>query len=296
MKTQLRLIASERSLPIRVFERLVEIAPDCLQQQSEPMRDSAGCQIWKLVGPLHDPRCRSALRYLREQGYVSGPDDRPRPSHEITIWLDRKYSMSDLATARLLMLTGSNYIDDCRWRTESKLSLRFSAACLARSKADTVQTNVPGLILPQRVREALEAQELKGLRFDEVTPIARSSTSAPSVVPWREVCDPWWELRSDIGMPPLSPTMPRLAEDGSPFTSYESQRLSFSQWPYTDIVLRYRASDLKDMPPFDLAMTHEHFGKPPCGEKLIASQRLYQVFRKHKIRAKWSPVVIEEDA
>ena len=42
-------------------------------------------------------------------------------------------------------------------------------------------------------------------------------------------------------------------------------------------------------------MTHEHFGKPPCGEWLIASQALYQLFQKHKIKARWTPVIVEED-
>lgn len=107
---------------------------------------------------------------------------------------------------------------------------------------------------------------------------------------------PWRALRSEIVLPPLAPSMPLFHTDRSPFTGDFSKGCWRRDGLYTHAELRYRASDLAAIEPFDLAHTYEMFGGVPQEYKrpLVASQRFYQYCLKHGIETAWEPVRVEE--
>jgi hypothetical protein len=233
------------------------------------------------------------LEALRRTGAVDGPPFQPIAAVDwIHLWLERRHSTHDLRRAPLLLVEGQRYVEDAYARAPTEFRLRVRAGALSRCRADTVFCHYPGVVISDRVRAALELERPVEAEFRDIEPIV--SYREPVVLPWREVSPPWWELRSAVRLPPVSPSMQRLDENGSPFIDYSTQHLRLSDGPYSDVVFRYRGSDLEPLLPFDLAMTNEHIPEPPCGERLIVSQRVYQLFQKHKIKARWTPVVVED--
>lgn len=251
---------------------------------------------WELDLPFTHPITQRALELLLKWGLLIGTPERPiaAPSRGAVVHFTRRYSRADRVAARLLHVQGVRYLDS-QWRSERGLRLRFAATHLRRTHSDSIFTDVPGMVLSDRARRLLEPEGLVGMTLRPVYAMARRRTTGERVaIPWSQIGEPRWELRSSIKLPPLSPNVALTAQDGTPFVGYERQRLELRDPPFTDVILRYRDRDLSQVEPFDVGMTHEHFGKPPCGERLIVSQRVYQLFQKHNIKARWTPVVIED--
>lgn len=257
-----------------------------------PMR----LQHWRIDLPLDDEVTQHALRTLRRKGLVSGPEDAPRhEDYRVGLFLRRRFSAAEWSKAKLLVMHGSLQIESS-WRIPNSPFLRFPAKFLRNNYADTIRSLSPGLVVPQRVRVILEEQGYAELEFREVHPTGRrGSKMEHTALPWEEVGEPWWELRSSVRLPPLSPSVPLTTTDGSPFRGYDVHCLQLRDPTHLgDPLLRYRAEDLDGMPPFDFAMTHEHMGRPPDHEWMVVSQRVRKLFRTRRLRAKWNPVIIED--
>jgi len=251
---------------------------------------------WQLDLPFDHPITQLALERFLKWGLLSGTPERPTatPDRGAVVRFTRRYSHADRTAARFLHVQGVRYLDS-QWRSSRELRLRFAATHLRRTHSDSIFTDVPGMVLSDRARRLLEPEGLIGMTLRPVYAMARRRTTRERVaIPWSQIGEPRWELRSSITLPPLSPSVALTAQDGTPFVGYERQRLELRDPPFTEVILRYRDQDLSQVEPFDVGMTHEHFGQPPCGERLIVSQRVYQLFQKHKIKARWTPVVVEE--
>ncbi|MBL0921475.1 MAG: hypothetical protein IBJ10_05030 [Phycisphaerales bacterium] len=107
---------------------------------------------------------------------------------------------------------------------------------------------------------------------------------------------PWWDLRSDLVLPPLAPSMPLFHNDHTPFTGDCEQGCWRRDGLFMNAELRYRAEDLEDFGPFDLAFTHETFGPRPLdpGRTLVASQLFYRICTEKGVECSWAPVRIED--
>jgi hypothetical protein len=113
-------------------------------------------------------------------------------------------------------------------------------------------------------------------------------------VPWEKFGEPWWELSSDLTLPPLSPTVKVVAQDGRPFIGYEKQNLEIREGHYMYPELHYLRREIERCDPFDLGLSYEHLGKPPFQQMKVASQRLYRLFAEQKLKASWTPVRLDE--
>lgn len=112
-----------------------------------------------------------------------------------------------------------------------------------------------------------------------------------------------WELDSDLILPPVSPAM-ELHDEYCNRVQSATQRARIHAFggeydAYPE--LHYRASDLRALPPFDVARSFENFGLKPSREfqrdfsKLIVSRRFFEFCRSHSLKATWRPVHIDED-
>lgn len=128
------------------------------------------------------------------------------------------------------------------------------------------------------------------LTFEEVKLIGRRKKVLEN--------ETYWRIYSDFKMPPLSPSIMILDDDGNrlPYGSEEgTPRLGTEILELCTIPqYSYRESDLAKNGPFDLAIMHEHFGYTDIDDRtMIASRRFYEFCEERKLKIDWTPVRIE---
>lgn len=108
--------------------------------------------------------------------------------------------------------------------------------------------------------------------------------------------DVWWELRSDLVLPPVSSSMTLIHKDHTPFTGDFRRGCRRIDGLYFPVELHYRRADIEGADSFDLAHTYEMFGALPdeYDRPLVASKRFYEVCKQHDVKTGWVPVRIED--
>ncbi|MEM7576884.1 MAG: hypothetical protein AAF328_05345 [Planctomycetota bacterium] len=186
-------------------------------------------------------------------------------------------------------------------RDESGL-LRFARSSLHPPPTnDIVLSNSWNVLSIQAAMDALEPLNLMGLTFKPTQLVHGQGGDAQwnRPVAWEDCAesDPWWELSSEITLPPLSPSMDlqdakrRPIERGDRSRGYVPREASFSH-----AELHYLRSDLAAVEPFDAAVTYESFGSDlKATPRLIVSQRFYQACVDSGLKGQWIPVRIDEN-
>jgi len=214
----------------------------------------------------------------------------------------REFDESDLAVAKYLVL-GFDHMAACADRDEEG-RIRINATTLPR-KAGLSWCHC-GYLVSETARRALISSGLNCLKFRPTSIGDHSSVDEGE----NEVVEydgrTWWELTSDVILPPLrlGDGLVLLDCEGRPvrpgdFTNGCFPREGAVQNPE----LRYKASELAAMPPFDIAKTFEIFGnrpyagRPPSDDNrmTVVSQRFYQLCRSIDEKVSGRPVRIIED-
>lgn len=154
-------------------------------------------------------------------------------------------------------------------------------------------------VAPQRTREVLEKAGLEGLTFKPVvveTDRDASIASKTYLHPDRDKPPrggPWWEIASDIKLPPVSPTMTLTDKKGNPLPPGDESVIYLAkEGSYNHAELHLRRRDIERMEPFDIASTVERFHVNP---RLIVSNRFYRICSEHGLKMNWTPVRLDED-
>ena len=148
-----------------------------------------------------------------------------------------------------------------------------------------------GVVVSDRLRTRMEQAGFQHLVFRETT------TNKPPKPP---LPGPYWQLWSDLILPPLSPRMFLFGEKDQPY-----ERIAFDgdyeknwfpregEFPpdvlFFPMELRYEPGVLEALPPFDLALTRELIGSTSL-RALVVSQRFYQFCAAEKLPMRWLPV------
>lgn len=142
----------------------------------------------------------------------------------------------------------------------------------------------------QRARDALEAAGLQGLKF---RPVIKQYNSIDYDL--YDEDDTWWEIDTDIVLPPVSPSMTLLTRHHQPHPRDLSEGCYRREGFYLLPELYYRRADIERLAPFDVARTYEYFGAPtPFDRAMVVSRRFYEVCLEHNIRSHWIPVHLED--
>jgi hypothetical protein len=266
---------------------------------------------WWIVGPPEAPAVSAAISVLLSAGFraqvgIVGRGDPGRPPSDCApqpevfyMHIERCYSTRDLAACEHLELLGYRYYHMIPHRDPPQ-DLWITPKT-ARSKADFIQSDTERtIIVPQRVREALEAGDLRHLQFRSEVHVSRELVGEKRrEIPWSKFPERWYELWSDLILPRLSPTCIINDHSSNPYVEEGATvgctlHEGFYLWPE----MRYRRSDLAKVGDFDIALTHERFDIGAVAEykrAKVVSQRYYQYCLAHNLKAKWRPVRIEED-
>src|SRR5206468_10103430 len=118
-------------------------------------------------------------------------------------------------------------------------------------------------IVSSRFKNLLEkSAATKHLRF-RPTILAREAYPEWEALDWADVGPPYWELTSDLLLPPLAPSCKMFDQDGNPFTGDYSNGCYLIEGIYKLPELHYKASAIATAEPFDVALTLEKFGIKP---------------------------------
>ncbi|MEM8781537.1 MAG: hypothetical protein AAGE65_01660 [Planctomycetota bacterium] len=164
--------------------------------------------------------------------------------------------------------------------------------------ADLMCINAGWYIVPERTKARLEASDLAGPSFRPTKLITGYHTNKEYFDWQQELGSEWWELISDVIMPPLSETTELRDRKSQPLT--DRHDFSGGVYPregfFDTAEFHYRRSDLEAMPLFDLARTYEPMGvKAEYDQRpLIASRRFFDFCCEHDIETNWVPVRIDD--
>ncbi len=148
------------------------------------------------------------------------------------------------------------------------------------------------VIVSSKTRDELLAQGFLHLTFRPTKPAQYSDVGPPEVLSWEHHSPQWWELWSDLTLPPLSPTMKHTDGNGNVVARDWKGWKWFSNPTEDDDRLHYLDSELKGVEPFDIAVTFEHQASP-WQRYLVVSQKFYQFCKSKKWAADWEPVAID---
>jgi len=238
-----------------------------------------------------DPRSQQVLDYLAQQGWFPNPTTRPQRDNEFGMNLDRLYDTQDLEQAEYLtMFVNQAVHENTAQMVEGRVVLRKPVA-----KANKI-ARVPdvGLVVSDRIKTALAREELHHISF---LPTEIISTKGEHLGQ-----SAYWQMVTDLLLPPVSPTMRRVhcasgapLEEGEVADFYLREGLDMPEVLYMPSEIHYVASDLRSLAPFDLALSQEKQGRGADFQIYIASQHLYQVLSHLDLDILWHPVRLEED-
>lgn len=247
--------------------------------------------------PSTDPRLREILDYLAEHGWHPGKGwFQKRGPKEYWLRIRRTYAKKDFDTFEYLIFGGGG----TPWSGGRVPESPHLVLSTKNMKSDDVRmVGMQGRVVPDRVRKILEAEEIRHITFLPTLLAPGWPSKFDRFITWEEMHEePWWEVQSDIRLPPVSPRCRLVDVTGAPYDpNGPFKGLYVEEGNYENPEMHYRASGLAKLPPFDIALTHENFGAGNRDEigTLIVSQRFRQVCLKHKLKVGFWPVRVDPE-
>ncbi len=282
-------------VPLTVFRKLAEAIPTACTVGGRIVPEIDEATGWHCRVPLDDPRAQRVIRLLLRHELIAGePLQWKHTKPGLTLFLSRRYSDDELEDAAFLQLTGVRHGETFGRSAGDGRSIA-NALSLKRLVSATACTSFPSVLVREVVRQRIQESDLLGFEFMEVIPERRTGRKPGEreAISWESVCEPWWELRSSVTMPPLSPSVRILYPDPAWGPFDPRQIVGIHEGAFRGGELHYIKSDIEQMSPFDFAMTWEHVGAPPFGDRLVVSHRVYQLFKQHRFKARWAPVRLD---
>ena len=151
------------------------------------------------------------------------------------------------------------------------------------------------VVVTNALRLRLQQAQLRRLSFRETVIEDNDEAEeryAEGVEKRQEVFDPFWELTSDLILPPMSPDSKFVDHDGQPFIGDLSKGCFLYDGFLHEPEPHYLAGSLEAAAPFDLALTHERFGnyEGVSYRRLIASKGFYNFCVSNHLKMNWIPV------
>lgn len=247
-----------------------------------------------------DPRLERVLEVLRELGWQDRRDppiegQEPRYYSRLS-W--RVYDDRDLDPHQLLTMEGL-VADFDVFASTTSADGRLRVYVTPEGLPEDLDVSITGgsaLIVPDRVYRVMRALPMHRLFFRPTVPYECRGYPEHECA-WEDIGPPWWEITSDLTMPPLAPSLLVLDHKKKP-VDRRFNKLTIVIDPANLYLgtpeLRYLRSELPPLDSFDAALSYEHSGSVIHGSRLVVSQRLRQAWIAAGFKADWMPVHIEE--
>lgn len=250
--------------------------------------------------PTEDPRLHTIRELLTTSGLRPWMDRfRKRPPDEYTIEIERIYEPEELNSAEYLELVPYAFTEGLSRDDHGRIKIDGREL---QPSAAFASTKLPWVIVPDRVKRLLQESDLHHIAFWPTIMVGGFlAKDRKEPISWEVYGEPWWELTSELILPPLSPSVDLRDADGQPLSRGSnnfSNGCHLREGLYSHPELHYRKQDLQAVEPFDAALTYEPFGTkgvPLDWRRLVVSRRFRDFCLEHGWKADWVPVRIDED-
>lgn len=265
-----------------VLNELVRLYPEGLG-----LIPNNGGRYFKGTFAEDDPRLEAILKVMADNGYRPADRGKRALPTEFGFEIRREYDESDYAAAAYMAGGSADCFVSVAYRAEATGNLQLHQGRFPKNK-NFGQAYV-WTVISDAGRRKLEGEYLRHLVFRPVEQTTEEGMPNVRV-------EGYWELTSDLILPPLSKKCILMNNDEKVFSGDYQSGCFLIEGFYTPPEIHYDARTLSSVEPFDLALTHEKFGNTEeVYPYLITSRRLYEVCKKHGLKMAGVPVRIDED-
>ncbi|WP_154661730.1 hypothetical protein [Phycisphaera mikurensis] len=157
------------------------------------------------------------------------------------------------------------------------------------------------IMVTEQIAEVIRGWEAPELRVQPVHYHTRDWSSNTKVpMEWREAgLEPRFSVASRLTLPLMSETcQPVHRRRGTPLPRGSDEPAAMRRPEGEEQFWCYKQSEVEQMPPFDLAMTHERLGnssRAPLNHGLVFSRRLTELLSSEDPNITWWPVMFEDE-
>ena len=290
MRTLINIVSiSPNKVPATTMKALINAFPDGARYRDEPQGKVLAAFRCALFSS--NPVMRRILAILKTDGFEPWLDDsRERRPNEYWVRWKHDYDPEELAAADLLRPHPRIYSEGLHRNKKGLIQLQYEKL---KKRAGVAFTG-SGLIVANRIKTILQ-DEMSHAIFRPTVVMKGPLLVERTLVPWKEIGPPFWELISDLILPPLSPSMTLLDKNGHPCNGNFSNGCYMKEGLYENPEPHYTRKAIKKAGKFDVALTHERFGINPAEEdrQLIVSPRFYKICTEAKLEMDWTIVRID---
>ena len=207
--------------------------------------------------------------------------------------IHREYDDTDLEAVDFLYLKSMDAEPWSGWLTPDGESLLLTKESAPKRRRLSWFASTGQPLCVESIKQRLEREEFVGLSFRPAILVEKAHLpTGGTQIAWEDWgSEPWYQLISDLRLPPLAPTMDLRDVNGQPARER-------GVWPkegsYAVAELHYRERDIRAVEPFDVAMTHETiYRRSDAYRRLIVSQRFYQLARELGLAWEFLPVRLD---
>ena len=205
----------------------------------------------------------------------------------------REYSDIDFAAVDFLYIWRMDAEPWSGWLTPDGQSLLLTKESAPKRRRLSWFACTGQPLCVESIKQRLERERFVGLKFRPAILMEKAHLPASRTqIAWEDWgSEPWYQIISDLRLPPLAPTMDLRDVNRQPARER-------GVWPregsYVFAELHYLEHDIRALGPFDVAMTHEMmYGYNETFRRLIVSQRFYQLARELGLAWAFLPVRLD---
>ena len=205
----------------------------------------------------------------------------------------REYSDTDFAAVDFLYIWRMDAEPWSGWLTPDGESLLLTKESAPKRRRLSWFASTGQPLCVESIKQRLERERFVGLKFRPAILMEKAHLPASRTqIAWEDWgSEPWYQIISDLRLPPLAPTMDLRDVNRQPARER-------GVWPregsYVFAELHYLEHDIRALGPFDVAMTHEMmYGYNETFRRLIVSQRFYQLARELGLAWEFLPVRLD---
>jgi len=283
MKTEAFLVVHAKFSGVSIVQDLGTAFPQGLDE------DRFECRL-----PWEDERVTLLLERLTAHG-LKPSGLRPSSPGDYHLAIERTYSRSDFESAAYLTFSSKTLLLNAIRDLDGVLRVKSDKI---KSGMDMASTTRPWIVVSDRVKGLIEREGLIRASFREIRLDAPGSGSV------RRGRHDFWELTSDLILPPMAPPCKFIhARTGEEVAGDSDESFVFREglgipgFFFLPPEPHYAEADLRSIGPFDLALTFERISGGYLGGLPICSQRFHQFCVANRLSQKmyWTPVRLNAD-
>jgi hypothetical protein len=269
-----------------LFEELERIHPS-----GGSLNSRGNSKRFDLRLPSDDPRTIRVIERLARAGFTpwTNPFLNPLPN-QYSMKLEHVYEPSDLADVEYFVPMARIYSEGLTRTTTGLIEL--DAGKLVPD-ADVAFSDLFKTIVSGRIKEILTSAAPRHLYF-KPTVLTRGGYEDSSI-PRQSIGSPFWEVTSDLTLPPLASTCTLLNNEGVECRGDFSSGCFLREGLFANPEPHYTRESIEASSPFDAALSQERFGIAPKDEDrlLIVSRRFREQLLGAWVEIDWTPVRVD---